>query len=140
MTRDQIAAIFERRRSAYERQDAAALVADYAVDCVIESPSGGTHHGKAAAEQVLRNVFDALDVNLHQQSVIIDGDSVAQVVSIEGTDVGYFLGLSPTGKSFRVPGVFLYVLKDGLIARERRIYDFTGLLMQVGLLKAKPAD
>ena len=140
MTRDQIAAMFERRRVAYERHDAATLVADYAVDCVIESPSGGTHQGQAAAEQVLRAVFDALDVKLHQQSVMIDGDAVAQVVSIEGQGVGYFLGLSPTGKSFRVPGVFLYELRDGRIARERRIYDFTGLLIQAGLLKAKPFD
>jgi steroid delta-isomerase-like uncharacterized protein len=140
MTRDQIAAMFERRRVAYERHDAATLVADYAADCVIESPSGGTHQGQAAAEQVLRAVFDALDVKLHQQSVMIDGDAVAQVVSIEGQDVGRFLGLSPTGKSFRVPGVFLYDLRDGRIARERRIYDFTGLLIQTGLLKAKPAD
>ena len=140
MTREQIAAMFERRRVAYERHDAATLVADYAVDCVIESPSGGIHQGQAAAEQVLRAVFDALDVKLHQQSVIIDGDTVAQVVSIEGQDVGHFLGLSPTGKSFRVPGVFLYELRDGRIARERRIYDFTGLLIQAGLLKAKPAD
>jgi hypothetical protein len=85
-------------------------------------------------------VFDALAVKVDQQSVIIDGDSVAQVLSIEGKDVGDFLGLLPTGKSFRVPGVFLYDLKDGLIARERRIYDFTALLIQIGLLKAKPAD
>ena len=140
MTRDQIAAMFERRRAAYERQDAAALAGDYAVDCVVESPSGGTHHGQAAAEQVLRVVFDALDVKLHQQSVIIDGDAVAQVVRIDGQDVGLFLGLAPTGKSFRVPGVFLYDLQDGRIVRERRIYDFTGLLIQIGLLKAKPAD
>ena len=28
--------------------------------------------------------------------------------------------------------------KNGLIARERRIYDFTGLLIQIGVLKAKP--
>ena len=140
MTRDQIAAMFERRRVAYERHDAATLVADYAVDCVIESPSGGTHKGQAAAERVLRAVFDALDVKLHQQSVIIDSDAVAQVVSIEGQDVGDFLGLPPTGKSFRVPGVFLYDLRDGRIAHERRIYDFTGLLIQAGLLKAKPAD
>jgi hypothetical protein len=27
----------------------------------------------------------------------------------------------------------------GLIARERRIYDFTGLLVQLGVLRAKPA-
>ena len=28
---------------------------------------------------------------------------------------------------------------SGKIVRERRIYDFTGLLMQVGVLKGKPA-
>ena len=140
MTRDQIEGMFERRRAAYERQDAAALVADYAADCVVESPSGGTHQGQAAVEQVLRVVFDALNVHVHQQSVIIDGDAVAQVVRIEGQDVGQFLGLAPTGKSFRVPGVFLYDLQDGRIVRERRIYDFTGVLIQIGLLKAKPVD
>jgi hypothetical protein len=30
-------------------------------------------------------------------------------------------------------------MQDGFIARERRIYDFTGLLVQVGAIKAKPA-
>jgi ketosteroid isomerase-like protein len=90
--------------------------------------------------QVLANVFDALDVKLSQESVIIDGDSVAQVVSIDGHDVGRFLGLPPTGKAFHVRGVFLYDLKDGRIARERRIYDFTAMLVQIGLLKTKPAD
>jgi len=138
MTRDEIAAIFDRRREAYEKRDAAALAAGYSVDCVIESPSGGTHHGRAAAQRVLQAVFDALEVTLHQQSVIIDGDAVAQVVTIEGKDVGEFLGLSPTGKPFRVPGVFLYELKDGEIVRERRIYDFAGLLLQTGLLRARP--
>jgi steroid delta-isomerase-like uncharacterized protein len=139
MTRNAIVAIFERRRIAFDNQDAGALAADYTVDCVIDSPSGGVHHGRAAAEQVLRSVLDALDVKMHQDALLIDGDSVAQILTIEGTDDGQFLGLPPTGKSFRVPAVFLYDLKDGQIARERRIYDFTGVLMQVGLLKARPA-
>ena len=139
MTRNAIVAIFERRRIAFDNQDAGALAADYTVDCVIDSPSGGVHHGRAAAEQVLRSVLDALDVKMHQDALLIDGDSVAQILTIEGTDDGQFLGLPPTGKSFRVPAVFLYDLKDGQIAHERRIYDFTGVLMQVGLLKARPA-
>jgi predicted ester cyclase len=140
MTRDQIAAMFERRRAAYERRDAAALAADYTPDCIVDSPSGGTHQGPEAAEEVLRNVFDALEVSVHQESLLIDGDLVAQVLSIEGKGVGRFLGLAPTGREFHVPGVFLYQLREGLIARERRIYDFTALLIQSGLLKAKPAE
>jgi hypothetical protein len=35
--------------------------------------------------------------------------------------------------------VFFYELKHGRIVRERRIYDFTGMLVQIGILKAKPA-
>jgi steroid delta-isomerase-like uncharacterized protein len=138
MTRETISAIFERRRAAWAAQDAAALAMDYSEDCVIESPSGGTHYGAAAAERVLRTVFDALDSMVHEESLIIDGDSVAEVVQIEGTDGGQFLGLPPTGKSFSVPGVFLYTLKDGKITHERRIYDFTSAMVQMGLFKAKP--
>jgi steroid delta-isomerase-like uncharacterized protein len=138
MTRDAIEVMFARRRDAYDRQDAAALARDYAADCIIESPSGGVHQGPAAAEQVLRTVFDALDIKVHDESLLIDGNSVAQVVTVEGTDSGQFLGLPPTGKSFRMPAVLVYELKDGLIVRERRIYDFTGVLVQVGLFKAKP--
>ena len=140
MTRDQVVAMFDRRRAAYARRDAAALAADYTANCVIDSPSGGVHHGPKAAERVLQTVFDSLDVTLQQQSLIVDGDTVAQVVSLEGKGIGQLLGMSPTGKSFRVAGVFLYDLKDGLIARERRIYDFAALLIQTGLFKVKPSE
>ena len=139
MTRDQIAAMFERRRIALENQDVAALMADYADDCVVESPSAGTHTGKPAIEEAMNAVFDALDIKVRQQSLIIDGNSVAASVVMEGKDVGQFLGLPPTGKSFHAPAVLLYELKDGKIIRERRVYDFTGLMVQIGLLKAKLA-
>jgi steroid delta-isomerase-like uncharacterized protein len=139
MTRDAISAIFDRRRAAYAAQDSAALARDYAEDCVIESPSGGVHHGPAEAERVFRALFDALDAHVQEQALIIDGDSVAQVVEFSGTDGGQFLGLPPTGKSFRVPCVVLFKFEEGKIKHERRIYDFTGMLVQIGVLKAKPA-
>ena len=49
------------------------------------------------------------------------------------------MGVPATRKPFRLPIVFLCTLEDGLIVHERRIYDFTGLLVQIGVLKAKPA-
>ena len=88
MTRDAIAAIFDRRRKAFDRLDAAVLARDYAQDCVVDSPTGGVHHGPAAVEQVLQMVFDALDVKMLEESLLIDGDSAAQVLAIEGTDSG----------------------------------------------------
>jgi steroid delta-isomerase-like uncharacterized protein len=139
MTRDEVIALFNRRQDAYDNLDAARLAADYADDCVVDSPTGGTHTGRVAAEKVLRTVFDAfLDLKVRTDRLIVDGNQVAQVMSVAGTDLGGFLGLPATGKIFHLPAVFLYELNGAQIVRERRIYDFTGMLVQIGVLKAKP--
>jgi steroid delta-isomerase-like uncharacterized protein len=140
MTRQQVLDWFKRREEAYEDLDAAALATDYADDAVIESPTAGVHRGREAAEKALRAIFSAfLDLTVSPDYLIIDGGSVASVITLEGTHIGDFLGIPPTGKQFRMPAVFFYQLENGKIVRERRIYDFTGLLIQIGVLKAKPA-
>ncbi|HEU4688670.1 MAG TPA: ester cyclase [Vicinamibacterales bacterium] len=140
MTRQQVLELFKRRENAYEDLDAAALARDYVDDAVIESPAAGVHQGREAAERALQAVFTAfLDLTVTIEHLIIDGDNVASVLTLEGTHIGDFLGLPPTGKRFQMPAVFFYQLEDGKIMRERRIYDFTGLLLQIGILKAKPA-
>lgn len=107
LTRDEIVAFFERRQDAYDNLDAAKLAADYADDCVVDSPTGGTHAGRAAAEKVLRTVFAAfLDLKVRTHRLIVDGNQVAQVLNLEGTDLGGFLGLQPTGRSFTSPPSF----------------------------------
>lgn len=140
MTRDEIAALFQRRQELYNESDAAALAADYADDAVIESPIAGTHTGRRAAEQAFKAVFGAfLDRKMRTERLLVDGDLVAQVLVINGTQIGGFLGLPPSGKPFHLSAVFVYELRDRQIVREQRIYDFTGLLVQIGVLKAKPA-
>ena len=49
------------------------------------------------------------------------------------------MGTAPSGKLAVVPVVFVCRVAEGLIQHERRIYDFTGLPVQVGVLKARPA-
>jgi predicted ester cyclase len=138
-TRDEIAAMFARRQEAFDDLDAAALAADYADDAVIESPMSGTH-GKADAERYLRAFFGAfLDLTVLFEPPIIDGNHVALIGTTEGTNMGGFMGMEPSGRSFRLLTAMIYELKDGKIVREKRIYDFTGMLVQVGILKAKPA-
>src|SRR5262249_53759777 len=139
MMRDEISALFERRQKAYENLDAKALADDYASDATVESPMGGTHQGRDTIETVFQAFFDAfVDLRVMTDRLVIDGQSVAQVLDVEGTHMGVFLGLAPTGKPFRFTAAVLYDVQDGRIARERRIYDFTGLLIQIGVLKAKP--
>ena len=71
--------------------------------------------------------------------MLIDGEKVVLLLHIHGTNRGGVMGLPPTDRPFGISLVSLCEMHDGFIARERRVYDFTGLLLQVGALKAKPA-
>ena len=140
MTRDEVITWFDRRRKAYDDRDARTLAADYAPHAVVESPMGGTHEGRDAIETVLQAFFDAFtDLKVTSERLVIDGGTVVQIRDVEGAHIGVFLGLQPTGKPFHFTSAILHDLEDGQIVRERRIYDFTGLLVQIGALKAKPA-
>jgi predicted ester cyclase len=138
MTRDEIEAFFKRRQEAYEDLDAKTLAADYTDASVIESPSAGVHRGRDA-EQALRQMFTGfLDLTMSWDEVVIDGDVVVTIMTSEGTHMGELLGFEPTGKRFQMAVAIVYRLKDRKIIHERRIYDFTGMLVQIGVLKAKP--
>jgi predicted ester cyclase len=140
MTREEIVAFFARRQEAFARHDAAALAAAHSLDCMYESPWAGTVSGRNAIEQAHRHWFTAFpDFAFQDQELLIDGRRVAQIATGVGTDIGGFIGLSPTGKRFRFPVVCLCTLNESEIVHERRIYDFTGMLVQIGVLKAKPA-
>jgi hypothetical protein len=45
----------------------------------------------------------------------------------------------PSGKPVVIPIVYFSKIANGEIVYERRIYDFTGMLVQIGVLKARPA-
>ena len=140
MTREEIVDLFDRRLRASNDHDVETIAEFYAEDAVVESPLGGTHQGRAAIESVFGAFFGALsDATTTQDDLIIEGDRVVQVVTLSGTDTGGFMGMSPTGKPALLPMVNVCRVKDGLITHERRIYDFTGMLVQIGVLKAKPA-
>jgi hypothetical protein len=140
MTREEISALFARRLEAFNSRDIAALVRDVSEDSVVDSPfAGGVTRGRAAIEDLYRSLFRAFpDARLQWEETLIDGDRVMLVGRLSGTDTGGFMEVPPTGRSFNIPLVLSYILQNGLIVHERRIYDFTGMLVQVGALKAKP--
>jgi steroid delta-isomerase-like uncharacterized protein len=141
MTRDEVVALLARHQDAYTRRDVAALGANHAPEGTLDSPLGGKVRGRAAIEDIYRAWFNAFpDVTIENDvEPIIDGHRVAILSTLVGTDLGGFMEMPPTGKRFRMRLVRLYTLVDGHIAAEQRIYDFTGMLVQIGVLKAKPA-
>lgn len=140
MTRDEITALLERRHAAIQARDVDKLTTLHADNCVVESPMGGQATGAEAIRRVYHAWLSAFpDAEFTIDPPIIDGERVAQVATVTGTDIGGFMGLPPSGKRFVLPMVHLFTVRDGCIQHERRIYDFTGLLIQLSILKAKPA-
>lgn len=140
MTREQIVDLFTQREAALNERSVDKLVAMYAEDAVVESPLGGTQQGRAAIRDVVHVFFDAFtDATFRTDGLIVDSDRVAHVVTFSGIDSGGLMGMAPSGKPAVVPMVFVCRVADGLIQYEQRIYDFTGMLVQVGVLKARPA-
>ena len=138
ISRVEILAMFARRQEAYDDLDAAALAADYADEVVIESPMSG-RHGKADAERYLRAFFDAfMDLKATFEPPVIDGQHVAVIGTCEGTNMGGFMGMAPSGRGFKLRIGMMFELRGRTIVHEQRIYDFTGMLVQIGILKAKP--
>jgi uncharacterized protein (TIGR02246 family) len=140
MTREEIFALFTRREAAWRARDAVALAADHAADGVVVSPTGGVLEGRAEIERIYRVWFIAFpDLMITTEDLLVDGDRAALLCRITGSHAGEFFGVSPTGRRIEVSGAFIYRLQDNRIVHERRILDFTGLLVQVGVLRAKPA-
>jgi len=140
MTTDEMKLFLAKRKQAIVTRDVDALGALYAEDAVVDTPAGGgTTKGRRVVENVYRNWFDSFpDFKLEDEQYVVEGGQVAHIASAVGTNAGGFMGLPATGKQFHVNLAFLFTVKDGLIVRERRIYDFTGMLVEIGVLKAKP--
>jgi steroid delta-isomerase-like uncharacterized protein len=140
MTREELTTFADRRREAWDRRDAAGLAAGHREDGTVTSPLFGTVHGRAAIETSYRNLFTIfVDWEFIGDELIMDGDRVAEGFTARATHTNEFLGIAGTGRRFQVRGVMLFRFNDGLIADEERIYDFSGMLIQLGVLKAKPA-
>lgn len=140
MTREEIFALFARREAAWRARDAPALAADHKVDGVVVSPTGGVLEGRPEIERIYRVWFVAFpDLTFTTEDLLVDDDRAALLCRVAGTHLGEFFGMGPTGRRIEVAGAFVYRLQGGEIVHERRILDFTGLLIQVGVLRAKPS-
>ena len=143
MTNDEIRSFLDRFRQAWERQNAAALVACYAEDCTVISPIFKTLSGRSEVEKSYIDLFKAFETQqIKVEDVVIgSGDPPRAVIlwHLQSMHVGEVFGLAPSGKRIDRTVAFILTLRDGLITKETRIYDFTSMLMQLGALRARTA-
>ncbi len=141
MTRDELQAILERQVETWNRHDPAAIARLHAQDGIVESPMYATRQGRPAIEEAYAAFFKSFrDATLVVEAMLLELPRAAVFATVQATHTDDFFGLPGTGRRLEFRNARLLTLNDeGLIAHERRIYDFTGLLLQVGVLKAKPA-
>lgn len=139
MTREEIVVLLAERERAFRAAEPDSVTAVYADDAVLVSPIFGTVNGRDGILASHRQLFKVFkDMVIKTDAPIIEGDRAAQSFVGHATHTSELFGVPASGRHFEIQGVFVFVFKGGKIAHERRLYDFTGLLLQLGVLKAKP--
>ena len=106
----------------------------YSPDVVVHFP-GSPPLDFDATMSMAESFFGALpDFKHHIQDLIAEGDKVVLRVMDEGTHLGEFQGVAPTGKkvSFSVIGIFK--IRDGKIVELWEEFDMLGFLQQMGVM------
>jgi steroid delta-isomerase-like uncharacterized protein len=144
MTNDDIRTFIRAHVGAWVRRDVDALVADYADDCELASPMFRAVRGKSGVEASYRDLFRGFsEWAIEIDDVLIDrekGDRAVMLTRANALQVGEMFGFPPSGRRFEINAVQFYRFENGRIASERRLYDFSGMLIQLGILKAKTGN
>lgn len=140
MTREEIQALVDRFVRAWAAKDLDALLACYDEEAELTSPLLHTQRGIEAIERVHQDLFLAFsDVVTEVHDIVVDtvDQRAVLVLTIHATQRGEFLGFPASGRKMANQSAFVFRFKDRRIISERRLYDYGGFLMQLGILKAK---
>jgi predicted ester cyclase len=109
------------------------------VNARLDSPFAGSVTGVEAIVKATQAFYTSFpDAAINEDPPIIDDNRVALFAIIAGSEVGEMMGLAAHKQAYQFPVSFLLELDGNCIQYERRVYDFTGLLVQIRVLKAKP--
>jgi len=141
MTNEEATAFFTRFLEVWKRESVSAISEFYTETARIESPIFHTVTGRADIEKSFSDLFRAFDDwSFRVHDVVVDSgpdERAALFYTAGGTHRGDLFGMPGTGRHIEVQQAWLVRFENGRIASERRLYDFTGLLLQMGVLKAK---
>ncbi len=127
--------IVRRYQEAYNTNNLDALDAVVAPNIQTPGMLPGFAPGLEGLKQLQRATLDAWpDQQVKIEDLIAEGDYVVARISISATPQKEGFGVRPTGKSFKVPGMYLVRIDNGKIVEHLGIEDSLGILQQLGLL------
>jgi steroid delta-isomerase-like uncharacterized protein len=138
MTHDEAVKFFDRLQEHWKARDPQGLARYYTEDATVVSPIFHTVKGHADILKSYQSLFRMFpDWDYKPEALLVDGSRVAEPFLVHATHVNEFLGMPGSNRQFDIQGVRVFQMKDGLIDFEQRYYDFTGLLIQLGVLRGK---
>ncbi len=136
MSQENKALIRRAIEEVYNQGNLATIDELVASDFVMHAPSGDIP-GPAGAKQfvtMLREAFPDLHLTIEDQ--VADGDRVVTRWTSEGTHLGEFQGIPPTGKHGTMTGIDIDRVVDGKVVECWVNEDDLGLLQQLGVIPA----
>jgi steroid delta-isomerase-like uncharacterized protein len=96
-------------------------------------PAGDTDREelRAAMDRVSRGLADAA---FTIDDMIVEEDRVAVRVTASARQVGEFMGIPPSGRSYTIGEIHIFRVRDGKIAEHWHQADFLGMMRQLGAL------
>lgn len=117
-----------------------AVLNEIAVEDYHENdPMPGQGDGRQGLTERASMFVETLAPKFTIEDVVAEGDRVVVRWTNNGTHVGEFLGIPPTGRSFRIAGIDIHRLENGRLAEHWHVVDQLTMLQQLGLLPS-PQD
>ncbi len=92
-------------------------------------------HGTEQNRQFISSMRAAFpDLHYSVEDQIAEGDKVVVRYRFQGTHLGPFQGMPPTGTQVVYTGILIYRVADNKIAEQWTEFDLLGLLRQLGVL------
>jgi steroid delta-isomerase-like uncharacterized protein len=125
----------------FNTHDAAATASLFAPDAVLDDVAAPRRaSGPAQIAGVYAGMLAAFpDLHVQVEHLIAEGETVVAEWTLRGTHQGPLLGIPATGRSIAVAGVSIIRFRDGAPVADSRVWDYAGLLRQIGLLPSRRA-
>jgi predicted ester cyclase len=103
-------------------------------DYTEHDPLPGQRDGLAGLKDRTAMLIEGLAPTFTVEDVIAEGDRVVVRWTNAGMHSGPFLGIPPTGRSFKMAGIDIYRIENHRMAEHWHVVDQLTLLQQLGLV------
>ncbi|MEJ2217583.1 MAG: acetoacetate decarboxylase family protein [Gemmatimonadota bacterium] len=133
---DTVTKILQAYGTAWDNRDAAHFKGVVAPDArYVEAATGNVFVGPEGFARYMAATFaGSKDSQTKNTSTIFDGNTLVTEWVWSGVHTGSWLGETPTGREFSIPGITVVEVKDGMIQRVADYWDLYTWLHQLGYL------